>query len=98
MSKITIFNPIEVPKGKEGETLQTFNHFANYFSKQTGYLSSTLHKAVEPNAQYALINISTWASKEDFLAALNTKEFEQVRQKAGSFTSHPTIYKTLEEN
>ena len=94
MSVITVINSIEVPQGKEQEILDKLKLFSDYFSQQKGYIKSELHKAIDPNSTYPLVNISIWQSSEDFETALNQESFKQVAKKAGDFTSHPRIYQT----
>ena len=58
MANVTVINPFEVPEGKEEEALALWDKFADYFRKQPGYVSTKLHRAINPDARFHLINIA----------------------------------------
>ena len=43
--------------------------------RQPGYLSTALHRSLDPTAQFRSINVAHWESAQDFSAALNIPEF-----------------------
>ena len=45
MSNVIVINPFEVPEGMEQEALTSWDTFAEYFSKQPGYVSTKLHQS-----------------------------------------------------
>ena len=55
MTNITVINPFEVPQGREDEALSMWEVFAEYFRKQPGYISTKLHKAINPDAKFHFI-------------------------------------------
>ncbi len=46
MSKVTTINPFEIPAGKEDVAWELYDTFAAYFSKQPGYISTTLYQSL----------------------------------------------------
>ncbi len=80
MSNIIVINPFEVPKEKESEALESWDKFADYFRKQPGYVSSKLHKAVNPEARFHLINVSEWESPQYFEAAVSNPEVQKLAE------------------
>ncbi len=75
---VTIINPIEVPAGREAEALAIWDRYAAYFSKQAGYVSTRLHRSLDPNAKFRFVNIAEWTSMPAFMAALNSEEIKTV--------------------
>ena len=62
--------------------------------RQPGYLSTALHRSLDPTAQFRYINVAHWESAQDFSAALNNPEFEAYRN-AVPFTRYPSVYEVI---
>ena len=88
MEYITVINPFEVPRGREDEALSMWETFAEYFRKQPGYISTKLHKAINPDAKFHLVNIAEWESVEAFQAALNNPEIQDIAKDLPSDIPH----------
>lgn len=96
MENITVINPFEVPQGREDETLSMWEAFAEYFRKQPGYISTELHKAIDPNAKFHFINIAKWESADAFQSALNNPELIEVAKDLPSDIPHyPGLYEVI---
>ena len=96
MANIIVINPFEVQQGREDEALSMWETFAEYFRKQPGYISTKLHKAINPDAKFHLINIAEWESTEEFQSALNKPEFQDVvKNLPNDITSYPGLYEII---
>ena len=95
MANVTVINPFEVPDGKEDEALALWDKFADYFRKQPGYVSTRLHRAINPDARFHLINIAEWESIEHFQAALNNKELAEIAASGDDFPHFPGLYEVI---
>ncbi|MBT8368742.1 MAG: antibiotic biosynthesis monooxygenase [Deltaproteobacteria bacterium] len=95
MSNVIVINPFEVPEGKEDEALAMWDKFADYFRKQPGYVSTKLHRAMNPDARFHLINIAEWESVEHFQAALNSEELKKLAEGSEEFPHYPGIYEVI---
>ena len=96
MAPITVINPFEVPPGREEEALSTWEAFAAYFRKQPGYISTKLHKAINPDAKFHLINIAEWESAEAFQAALRNPELQEIaKDLPGDIPHYPGVYEVI---
>lgn len=96
MANITVINPFEVPQGREDEALSMWEAFAEYFRKQPGYISTKLHKAINPEARFLLINIAEWESAEAFQAALNNPSLQDItKDLPGDIPHYPGIYEVI---
>ncbi len=73
-----IINPIEVPSGREEEALAIWDQYAAYFRQQPGYISTKLHRALDPNAKFTYVNIAEWESMDTFMTALNSEEIKSI--------------------
>ena len=96
MGNITVINPFEVPQGREDETLSMWEAFAEYFRKQPGYISTELHKAIDPSSRFLFVNIAKWESADAFQSALNNPELMEVAKGLPSDIPHfPGLYEVI---
>ncbi|MBX2821213.1 MAG: antibiotic biosynthesis monooxygenase [Rhodothermaceae bacterium] len=45
---------------------------------EPGYVSTKLHRSLDPNAKFSFVYIAEWESMDAFLAALNNEEIKSV--------------------
>ncbi len=96
MTYITVINPFEVPQGREKDALSMWETFAEYFRKQPGYISTRLHKAINPDAKFHLVNVAEWESAEAFQAALSNPELQDIaKELPGDIPSYPGLYQII---
>ena len=69
-SNIVLINPFEVPKGKEEAALQHWEKARDFLKTQPGYVSTRLHRSIQPNARFHMINVAEWESEEAFQTAI----------------------------
>ena len=91
---VVLINPFEVPAGTDDEEfLGGWQRAADYMSRQPGFVSSRLHRALQPDARFRFVNVAEWASPQDFQAAVRTDEFREIAKGAGS--SSPALYEVV---
>jgi heme-degrading monooxygenase HmoA len=96
MSSVTVITPFEVPHGREDEALSMWESFAAYFRKQPGYISTQLHKSLNPDARFYFINIAEWESAQAFQAALENPELMEVAKILPADIPHfPGLYEVI---
>ena len=95
--RVIVINPYELPETKEPETLSAWDEFAEHFRSQPGFINSTLHRALRPDARFRLINVAQWRSAEQFLAALNHPSVDRIaaRRKDPDVRSFPSVYQIV---
>jgi heme-degrading monooxygenase HmoA len=96
MANVIVINPFEVPKGKEEQALAMWDTFAEYFRKQPGYVSSKLHRAIDPDARFHLVTVSEWSSADHFMAALKNPELHKIVEAATDRSpNYPGLYEVI---
>lgn len=96
MSKVVLINPFEVPPGEEAGALAFWDEVAAYMRRQPGFLSTRLHRALEPGARFHLVNIAEWESAEHFAAATSAPEFQRlVAPYMERFPHYPALYQVV---
>jgi heme-degrading monooxygenase HmoA len=91
MANVVLINPFEVPEGKEEEFPRGWEAARDFMQRQQGYLSTRLHRSLDPNARFRFINVAEWATPADFQTALTHPDFVKLRQ-ATPFAHYPSLY------
>jgi heme-degrading monooxygenase HmoA len=96
MANVIVINPFEVPKGKEEQALAMWDKFAEYFRRQPGYVSSKLHRAINPDARFHIVTFAEWTSPNHFMAALKNPELEKIMEVATDHSlNYPGLYEVI---
>jgi heme oxygenase (mycobilin-producing) len=94
MATVVLINPFEVPPEKEEEFLKGWGAARDFMQRQKGYISTRLHRSLDPTARFRFINLAEWESAADFQAALHHPEFVQLRN-ATPFAHYPSLYEVI---
>ena len=96
MSKVSLINPFEVTKGREDECLAFWEKAAEFMRRQPGFISTSLHKAVSPEARFHFINVAEWESAEHFQSAIENQAFKALTAPYMElFPHYPGLYKVI---
>ena len=64
----------------------------DYLESQPGYISTALHQAVAPNAEFQFVNIARWQTAEDFMTAIQSPGFREAAAGLAGYPAHPALY------
>ncbi|GJD53532.1 hypothetical protein OPKNFCMD_6309 [Methylobacterium crusticola] len=93
MSQVVLINPFEVRPGDEAAALAYWDRAAAHLRGAPGFVSTTLHRALRPDARFPLVNVAAWASAEAFQAAVGSPAFRALTgDEAARFPHHPALY------
>ncbi len=92
---VTLINPFEVPKGEEQAAIAHWEKARNFLKSQPGYISTKLHRSIQPDARFHMINVAEWESEEAFKAAIKnmSRELEPANIKGLRF--YPALYEAI---
>ena len=96
MAQAVLINVFEVPEGRDEEFLAGWERAKQFMERQPGYVSTALHRSLDPAARFRYINIAVWARPEDFQAALDHPTFVALRN-ATPFAHYPSVYTVVRE-
>jgi heme-degrading monooxygenase HmoA len=96
MQPVILINPFEVPAGEEERFLKAWHEAGEYMRRAPGFLSTRLHKSLDPQAKFRFINVAQWESPQHFQAAISTEAFQQIWA-AMPFIAHPALYQVVAE-
>jgi heme-degrading monooxygenase HmoA len=96
MAQAIFINAFEVPEGQDEEFLAAWEEGRRFMEQQPGYVSTALHRSLDPTAQFRYVNIAVWESPEAFFAAVVHPEFVAYRARF-PFAHHPSVYTVIRE-
>ena len=96
MDYVTLINPFEVPVDKEDQFLERWNAAADYLRQQEGFVSTRLHRSLDPEATFRFVNVALWESAEHFRQAISTPEAQELTKNM-PFSSYPALYQVISE-
>ena len=96
MQLVILINPFEVPAGEEERFLKAWHEADAHLRRAPGFLSTRLHKSLDPQAKFRFVNVAEWESPQHFQAAMRTEAFQQIRQKM-PFPAYPALYRVIAE-
>lgn len=92
---ITLINPFEVPTVHEKATIEHWEKARDFLETQPGYVSTQLHKSLQPNSTFFLINIAQWESKEDFQRAISNMQKVIPALELDGVKNYPALYEVI---
>src|SRR6185312_15319243 len=75
---VTLINSFRVPVERDDDFHALWETTSHYFTRQPGFVSLRLHRAVSDDATYRWVNVARWDSEGAFCAAHATEEFRAV--------------------
>ncbi len=91
MANVVLINSFEVPVEREEEFLLRWMEAAKVLEQADGFVSTRLHKSLDPSARFRFVNVAEWASPRHFQAAMQSDAFRSISAKL-SFPAYPSLY------
>ena len=91
MPNVVLINPFEVPEGQEKAFLAGWRTAAECLRHAPGFISTRLHKSIDPTTKFRFINVAEWASPQHFEAATRSAAFQEIARKI-PFAAYPALY------
>lgn len=92
---VTLINVFEVPPGQEEAVIAAWAKARDFLQGEPGYITTHLHRALQPDARLALINIAQWESAEAFEAATTRMRKAGVFPKIQGLAFTPGLYQVI---
>jgi len=97
-AEVTLINLFEVPPGGEAEVIAAWERARDFLSGEPGYISTRLHRALAPDAPYALVNVARWESAEAFRAAAARLQAAGVFPEMAGVRYTPGLFEVLRDD
>ena len=95
MAQAVLINVFAVPDGRDEELLAGSAEGRRFTERQPGFVSTALHRTLDPEARSRYINVAAWESAGDFRAALGHPDFAAYRARV-PFVHFPSVYTVME--
>jgi heme oxygenase (mycobilin-producing) len=92
---VILINAFEVPEGQDDAFVRGWEGARDFLSRQDGYVSSSLHRSLSPDADFRFVNVARWSSVEAFRAATSQPDFAGARM---PFPFHASLYEVVRED
>ena len=96
MAQAVLINVFEVPEERDEEFLAGWEKARQFMEQQPGYVSTALHRSLDPGARFRYVNMAVWESPDAFFAALNHPTFAALRD-ATPFAHYPSMYTVIRQ-
>ena len=96
MAHAVLINVFEVPEERDEEFMAGWEAARQFMERQRGYVSTALHRSLDPAARFRYINMAVWETPEDFYAALQHPVFAALRD-ATPFAHYPSVYTVIRQ-
>ena len=94
MANVTLINSFEVPIDREEEFLSHWRSAAKILEQAEGFISTRLHKSLDPSARFRFVNIAEWSTPRHFQDAVQSDAFRSVSERL-SFPANPSLYQAV---
>jgi len=92
---LTLINAFEVPGEQAEQFIAAWEKTRDYLETQPGYVDTALHQAVMPGADFQFVNIAHWQTAGDFLAAIQSRGFQESAAGLAGYRLHPGLYQVV---
>jgi heme-degrading monooxygenase HmoA len=97
---ITLINVFEIRLDDVDRFLQDWQERAQFLGRQQGFRSLRLHRALNPDTRFQLVNVAEWDSAEALEAATAQDFFKQSTHRSihdSAIAAHPAVYRVVIE-
>ena len=97
---ITLINVFEIRPDDVERFMQQWRERADFLGRQPGFRSLRLHRALNPDSRFQLVNVAEWDSAEALQAATAQDFFQQSAQRSMrelAVAAHPAVYRVVIE-
>ncbi len=95
---VILINPFEVPDGKLDESIAMWELARDYLQQQPGYISTALHQSLTDDSRFRLVNVASWQSARDFLAASKKMRSEAGLPGVEGLIASPALYTIIKHD
>jgi heme-degrading monooxygenase HmoA len=92
---VILINAFEVPGDQAGQFIAAWEKTRDYLRSQPGYIDTTLHQALTPEADFQFVNVARWQTAEAFLAATQSPGFLESAIGLVGYRPHPSLYRVV---
>ena len=93
--EVILINAFEVPSGDAEKFVAAWEETRDYLRTQPGYVDTSLHQAVNPDAEFQFVNVARWRTAADFMTAVQSPGFRESAAGLAGYRPHPALYQVV---
>lgn len=97
-NSVVLINAFEVPRGKEAEALASWRKSRDFLKEQPGYIGTRLHRNIDPDGKFHLVNVARWRSAADFKAATERMREAMPDSQVEGVRFYPGLFNVIESD
>ncbi|MFC0682646.1 antibiotic biosynthesis monooxygenase family protein [Lysobacter korlensis] len=98
MNGTTLINVFQVPPARDEEFLKLWEQANDMLRAASGYASTRLHRALQPDAKYRYINVAQIESIERWRGVIMSAAFQELSAKMAEFQPAPALFTVVREH
>jgi hypothetical protein len=95
---VTLINVFEVPEGQRDAVILQWEAAADLLRGQPGYVSTSLHASLDPEARFGLVNVALWESVGSFRAAMEVLRTSGAYPVIEGLGINPSLYEVIRDD
>jgi len=92
---VVLINTFTVAADNEEAAIAAWENVRDFLMRQPGFIDTTLHLSLAPDARYRLINVAHWQSEAAFGAAIGALSKAGLRPDLPGLQSAPALYRVI---
>jgi len=92
---VTLINAFEVPEGQLDKTIAFWEKARDFLKEQPGFLDTSLHRSLSPDARFQLVNVARWQSPAAFQAAIEKLQKSDLGSGMRGTVFHAALYRVI---
>lgn len=95
---VTFINVFDIPEDEIDTFIERWQERSRFTTTADGFISAELHRAIDSETRFKLINVTTWKSLEHFRAATQQPDFQgelDTYESASTWTPYRGFYRTV---
>lgn len=94
-AEVVLINVFEVPAGREDDAVAAWERARDFLSGEPGYVSTALHRALDPQARFALVNVAIWKDAASFERATARMRAAGAFDAPEGLRATPALYEVI---
>jgi len=92
---VTLINAFEIPADRVEVTIAFWEKARDFLQQQPGYITTSLHQALDPGAKFQLVNVAKWESPEAYQAAIKKMRESGLGADMRGTVFHAALYQVV---
>ncbi len=90
-----LVNPFEITREQVPDVLDMWDKAKDYMVEKPGFINARLFRPIRSHRHYNLVNIAQWRSRQQFMEALNHRQYDSHRERSQDYRLHPSLCRAV---